>query len=256
MAKKQDAPRGATPRVVRERKQWTFKIPAVPAVAWQWIAVPVVLAGLIYAMQWSYKSWPITQIDVSGRMAAVSADDVAAKLQWVRGESFFSLNTRKVYDEVLTFPLVQRVVVKKQWPGTLQVVITEDLPLAVWNDKQLLSVSGRISAMPAAIDTSGLARMVGDDNQVDIAMRYFRRVQQSLDERALQINELKVNAVGAVDIRLSNGWSVSLGRQYFEERVRRLGMLLSRLPQERVESLDLRYGKGAAIRWRSEQEMG
>lgn len=256
MAKQKEAPRGATLRVVQERKQRTFKLPALPVIHWQWILLPVFAAALLTGMHWGYKSWPIRSIEVSGRMTVLSTDSLIAAVSWVKGESFFSLDVQRVYQDLIALPLVQNVVVRKRWPGVVQLVVTEDLPMAVWNDKQLLTISGRISDVPAGVDISALARMEGQDDQAEMAMRSFRRVQQSLDEMALHINELSVDAVGSVTVKLSNGWEVNFGRQYFDERLLRLSRLLARLPQEKVAGLDLRYGKGAAVRWRSEQEMG
>lgn len=253
MAKPKDTPRGATPRVVKERKQWNLKLPDFP---WQWLLLPVIAGVLVVGARWAYQSWPIRDVEVSGRLSVLKADDIAARILWVKNNSFFSLDTQKVYDDVAAMPLVQGVKVRKRWPGLVQVVVTEDVPMAVWNGVKLLTISGHISDIPAGFDVSALAKIEGHEGQADNAMRYFRRIQQSFGGKALQINKLSVDEVGSVLVTLSNGWDVHFGRQYFEERVQRLTLLLSSLPEEKVSGLDLRYGKGAAVRWRSEQEMG
>ncbi len=253
MSNKREAPRGATLRVEKQPRQWNVTLPAI---AWQWLLIPVIAIAVIWTGRETYQSWPIEQIEVSGRLSAWQAEDLADNISWVKGESFFSLDMKKVYSSLAGLPLVHQVTVRKRWPDTVEVKITEDVPMALWNDNQLLSVSGRISEIPAAFNTVGLTRIEGQQINADTAMRYFRRIQQNLTERELKIERLSVDAVGAVEVRLSNGWLVKFGRQYFEERLHRLERLLAKLPQEKVRSLDLRYGKGAAIAWRPEQEMG
>ena len=149
-----------------------------------------------------------------------------------------------------------QVNVRKRWPGTLDIRLYEDVPVALWNNDQLLSASGMLSAVPAGLETAGLTRMQGNPAQAEQAVRYFRRIQQVLSGQSVRVEHLHIAATGAVRTQLTNGWQVEFGRQYFEERVMRLAALLASLPQEKVQAVDLRYGKGAAIRWHRDQEMG
>lgn len=253
MSNKRETPRGATPLVEKEPRQWNIPLPDI---AWQWVLVPFVVAAVFWGGRETYQSWPIENIEVSGRLSVWQPEQIAEQVSWVKGESFFSLDMKQVYAGVVGMPLIQQVVVRKKWPGTVEVRIVEDVPMALWNNDQILSVGGHISTTPSGLDTTGLTKIEGKEVNADTAMRYFRRIQQNLTEKELKIDRLSVNAVGAVEVRLSNGWLVKFGRQYFEERLHRLELLLAKLPQEKVRSLDLRYGKGAAIEWRPEQEMG
>jgi len=252
--KKPDIPRGATPRpVAKPARQW--RLPQLN-IRWQWLLLPLLLVALVAGMRWGYQSWPVTAIDVSGRLSVWQADEIARQLVWVKGESFFSLDVEKVHRQLQALPLVLQVNVRKRWPGTLDIRLYEDVPVALWNNDQLLSASGMLSAVPAGLETAGLTRMQGSSVQAEQAVRYFRRIQQVLAGNAVRVEQLHITATGAVRTQLNNGWQVEFGRQYFEERVLRLAALLARLPQEKVQAVDLRYGKGAAIRWHQDQEMG
>jgi len=50
---KKAAPRGATPLVVKQPKQWNV---TMPVIAWQWLLLPCLLAGLLAGMRWGYHS--------------------------------------------------------------------------------------------------------------------------------------------------------------------------------------------------------
>lgn len=252
--KPRDLPRGATPRAEKKSsRQWRV---SMPSVQWQWFVVPVMLLGLIAGMRWGYHNWPITTVEVSGRMSVWEADDIASMLVWVKRESFFSLDVDDVHLQLKALPLVLQVTVSKRWPGTVDVRIFEDVPVAVWNKTQLLSASGLLSSIPAGVNTESLTQMEGEDRQEEQAVRHYRRIQQVLAGQPVQVEKLRVSATGSVQAILTNGWQIEFGRQYFEERVLRLEKLLSVLPQEKVEAIDLRYGKGAAIRWNTKQELG
>lgn len=252
--KKPDIPRGATPRpVAKSARQW--RLPRWN-IRWQWLLLPLLVIALTAGMRWGYQSWPVTAIDISGRLSVWQPAELAQQLAWVNQESFFSLDVEKVHRQLQKLPLVLQVNVRKRWPGTLEVKLYEDVAVAVWNKNGLLSASGMLGAIPPGFDVSMLTHMEGEASQAEQAVRYFRRIQQVLAGRSVRVTHLRVAATGSVQAQLNNGWQVDFGRQYFEERVLRLEALLARLPHDQVVAVDLRYGKGAAIRWQRNQEMG
>jgi cell division protein FtsQ len=82
-------------------------------------------------------------------------------------------------------------------------------------------------------------------------MRQFQRFQSRLSAVDASLVSVTMNSVGSWQIELENGWAIHLGRQQLEQRLQRLIELLKILPQEKVAVVDLRYGKGAAIKWLS-----
>ncbi|MEN9465987.1 MAG: hypothetical protein RL217_2168 [Pseudomonadota bacterium] len=254
MAKKTTvAPRGATPKVAeKEKRKMDLHVPELP---WRWLLLPVIaVVGVFFSWQgyrWAYQNWPIEKVEVTGRMAVWNAERIAQHLSWVKGESFLSLDVDKVRQNIESLPLIAQVQVAKHWPSVLRVQIVEDVPIALWNDDLLLNANGVLSAIPPGLDTSTLTAIEGPRTQTQIAVRYFRRIQQLLNSQTVKVNSLKISAVGSIAVVLSNGWQVEFGRQYFEDRIIRLEQLLRYLPQEKVAKIDLRYGKGAAISWRT-----
>ena len=231
-------------------------MPSMPQVAWRWLLLPLLSGLILVGGHWVYKSTPVTAIEFNGALSIWSAEQLTAPLMWVKDESFFSLDVKKVHQQLQALPLIKHVSVRKQWPGTIEIKISEDLPIALWNKDKVLSASGKISALPLGLNTEGLTQMSGAGQQAEQVVRYYRRLQQALNDQKLRVLELSVSEVGSVEATLSNGWQVKLGRQYIEERVERLDKILRYLPQEKVAVVDLRYGKGAAIRWREQQEIG
>lgn len=254
--KHKPSPRGATPIAPKKaKKEWRIPMPSMPQKAWRWLLLPLLSGLLLLSGNWIYKSTPVTAIEFNGALSVWSAEQLTEHLLWVKEESFFTLDVSKVHQQLQALPLMKRVSVRKQWPGTIKVKIREDVPVALWNDNKVLSASGKVSDLPAGVLTDGLIQMSGASEQTEQVVRYYRRLQQVLNRQKLKVIKLSVSKVGSIEATLSNDWQVKLGRQYIEERVERLEVILRSIPQEKVAIVDLRYGKGAAIRWREQQEI-
>jgi len=252
---RKEPPRGATlsapprepvgPRI-REALAFRFELPA-----WVWWSLLCIglLVAVIVGGNKAYEEWPVEEIVVVGSLEAIDPREIGKSLLWVKQESFFSLDVSKVQQQVVQMPLVGRVAVRKRWPGSVELLIYEDVPVALWNDEYLMTASGRVSALPAEYDAAGLMHLYGAEQSRENAVKVFRRAQQVLVNSGVKVASLNINAIRTVDMTLSNGWSVRFGKQYFEERLQRLVVLLDKLDTEAVRQVDLRYGKGAAIRW-------
>lgn len=260
MAKKTKQPqRGATPLPTKKPvREWRVRLPrlAVPTAVWGWLLSVSLVAAASYGGHQLYSSWPVKEIKVEGRLQAWSAAELIQQLDWVKQESFFSLDVEQVRQELQSLPLLHQVKVQKRWPGIVIIAATEDVPVALWNEQQLLSASGVISEIPAGLETAHLIRMQGPQRQVTQAAHYFRRIQQAVGTAGVRVSSLTMSSVESVQVELSNGWTVEFGRQYFEERILRLKKLIEYFPAEKISTIDLRYGKGVAIRWRPQQEIG
>ncbi|WP_221799215.1 cell division protein FtsQ/DivIB [Oceanobacter mangrovi] len=258
MAKDKLPPAGATLRPEPRqplRQRFSFRI-RVPRFVWIGLFAVLALGSLSWLANDMYRSWPVKDVVVVGELDALNPRDLAASLLWVKNESFFTLDVEKVQQQIAAMPMVARVAVRKKWPGSVELLVYEDVPVALWNDEYLVTASGRISPLPDGYSDQGLMRLYGDEAAKQSSVRYFRRAQQVLQGSGVSVESMNVNAVQSVDITLSNGWVVRLGRQYFEERLQRLQVLLTRLDQKVVQQVDLRYGKGAAIRWNTEGVTG
>lgn len=259
MAKKPDLPRGATRKETpKKQRAWRINL-GMGKIAWRY-AISAFFAALIlivavYAAQVAYRNWPIQDVQFNGQLNVWNVEAIGKKLDWVTTESFLSLDVEQVRKTLEALPLIAQARVSKRWPGVVVIQIVEDVPVAIWNKEYLLSASGRLSTIPEGLAIDELTTMQGATNQTQIAVQYFRRVQQLLNAQAVKVKGLKISPVGSVEVMLDNGWRVEFGRQYIEDRIVRLEQLLRYLPQEKVRTIDLRYGKGAAVSWRSE-EMG
>ena len=217
---------------------------------------PVVGALVLFGGQQVVDRWKINDVVISGDLTVWDAESIASQVSWLQGQGFFTTDLRGAYDNVLAMPLIKEVQVKKRWPGYVEITVSEDIPMAVWNGNQLIGISGDLMAIPERLNVDNLTLIRGDIEYMDIAIKNYRVLQQALAPTGTNVSTLSMTNTGSLELDLNNQWHVSLGRKNIEARARRLLKVMSRFPAEQVAEVDLRYGKGAAIRWQPAQEKG
>lgn len=165
----------------------------------------------------------------------------------VRG-TFFTLRLDAARAAFETLPWVRRAEVRRQWPGRLEVTLTEHVPLARWGKTGLVNVSGEVfeaafdGALPLFVGPPGAAK------EMAIQFDHFRR---SLAAIGKVPGELHVTPRRAWQVRLEDGLTLDLGREQVEERLRRFvatyPRTIARMARP-VDRVDLRYANGFAAR--------
>jgi cell division protein FtsQ len=241
--------KGAT----RLKKKETFSIRKLFSFIPLWSIQSIFVVSLFLAAGWGLQQvrwgWSVEQVEIEGEFRYWQAQDLAKQLLWVKEQNFFSLDVREVKFELEQLALIKSVQVRKVWPDTLLVKFKEDIPVAIWNKDALLNPKGEELLLPGSFDQSGLPKLFGPELRTEQVMRQFQRFQSRLSGVDAVMVSLTMNAIGSWQVELENGWTIRLGRQQLEQRIERLIELLKILPQEKVAVVDLRYGKGAAIKW-------
>lgn len=215
----------------------------------QTVFVVCLLVGSGWGLQQVRWGWPVENVEIEGEFRYWQAQDLAKQLLWVKEQNFFSLDVREVKQQLEGLALIKKAQVKKVWPDTLLVKFKEDIPVAVWNNDALLNPKGEELLLLGSFEQSSLPKLSGPEQKTEQVMRQFQRFQSRLSGVDAVMVSLSLNPVGSWQVKLENGWTVNLGRQQLEQRLERLIELLKILPQEKVAVVDLRYGKGAAIKW-------
>ena len=111
------------------------------------LLVVAALLGLLYGgAAWVVQLpiFPITEVRVATPLTHVTREQVESIVRReVRG-NFFTLHlssTRLAFEKL---PWVRRADVRRQWPGALEVVLTEHVPLARWGKSALVNVHGEV----------------------------------------------------------------------------------------------------------------
>ena len=195
---------------------------------------------------------PVRAVTVQGPFERVSVMQLEAAVGDLRGVGFLSIDLEGVRRRVLAIDWVDEAVVRRRWPAGIEVTVSEQEPAARWGDSGLLNVRGELFVRDARHVPPELPRLSGPEGtEATVARRY-------LDTRALlaaagfNLRSLTLDARGSWRIELSNGVEVRLGREAFDERLRRFARVAGPMVTDRpgqVRYVDLRYSRGFAIGW-------
>jgi cell division protein FtsQ len=188
----------------------------------------------------------------------VSASTIrTTALPRVKG-NFFTTELDAVREAFESVPWVRRASVRREWPNRLIVTIEEHRPLGTWGeDGRLLSVQGDVftANLAEAEEDGPLPNFSGPAGSARDVVERFRELHEWMKPAGLVPESVSLSQRYAWTVKLSNGVILELGREQSKttvrERVERLvgiyPQLVARL-QDRIESVDMRYSNGLALK--------
>lgn len=226
------------------------------------LSLIMLVVGLTLAGQWLHRvlmdeqQVPLDAIVLQGELVYTDINEVRDAL--VTGEvgSFFAADVSTLKARVEALPWIETAAVRKEWPGRLRIFLVEQEPTAIWNHDQLLNRHGEIFAGRVEQVAGTLPRLAGPASDVDEVMRQYERISELLALNGYQVAELEMTERFSVDVTLSDGVRLRLGREARLERIQRFIDLHGRLRREserEIEYVDLRYDTGVAVGWRDEE---
>lgn len=209
----------------------------------------VALVGLV---GWKLSKLPIERVVVSGELGRVSRDRLEAMVNDALHGGFLGADLDVIRRPLEELPWVYRVVIKRHWPSTLEIVVTEQLPIARWGQRGFLNHEGDVFLPETDVDVGELPSLVGPEGSQRRLMNYYKQIQQGMKLADLQLVSLSMNARGSVSARLADGLALEFGRGDLKGKLERfLGVYHADLAAStrRPRRVDLRYENGLAVAW-------
>ncbi len=246
------AHRGARPIKVKQppkRIPWN-------AFPWRSLLVLLLTTGIVYAAYLGQQRWLIQDVLIQGNLRVNTHTEIGQKLLWLKQASFFNVELDKIKQQLMQLPLISDVQVRRVWPASIKVALLEAKPVAILNGTKVLGSDGKLSVLPTTALPKNLTQLAGSERHVDYAIKLYPQLQASIAQHALLIHTLRVSNLGALSVELEQGVDIYLGRKQLPQRLARLNKLLKQINIQQVQSIDLRYNKGAAIHWQAQEDKG
>lgn len=217
------------------------------------LAVALPLSGLFGLREGVL--FPVRWVQVSGPLKRVSAEQVRSSVAPLLGRGLFSLSPREVKTVVEALPWVERAEVRKLWPGTIAVRISERAALARWGDDQLITAEGVNLGAGSADALGDMPQLSGPPGRQQELIDFYRGAAPALAAARLCIVSARLSEGGGLTVTLDDGTHVLLGSDALLERWQRFVKALPNLREQaqgrNLERVDLRYPHGLAVRWRA-----
>ncbi len=220
----------------------------------------VLIALMLLAAFTAYFAKPLlagpalTELVVSGQLIQVRPQAVRAAVLPVLGGGFFSTDVNTLRAAVEKLPWVASAAVRRSWPHTLYIDITEEVPVARWNTDGLMDAQGKVFVRTHSSEWAKLPLLTGAQGSEQDVLAEYNTLVSLLVSRGLTIMQLHVDARGESTVELSDGIQVRLGREDAEPRLERfaaiaLPTLSTKLAA--VAYVDMRYTNGFAVGWKT-----
>ena len=219
----------------------------------------VVWAGARWAIQ--HPALNIARIVVQGEMDHNSAVSLQANVMPALKGNFFTMDldeTRKIFEQA---PWVRQARIKREFPHTLSVTITEQDAAAIWGaegESRLLNSDGQMfegdSVDPDLRNLPHLSGPAGRSKEVLGMFRTLAPLYSKLDTSLVALAE---SNSGSWKATLQSGATVEMGQGNAQELRERVSKFVESLPEvtgtykRSVASLlsaDLRHAGGFAVR--------
>ncbi len=232
------------------------------AVGGSFFLVVVLLIGfLLYSTiswMWDEQRLPLSKIVLQGNLQYVSTLDVQrafARLDHIG--TFMSQDIDVLQTSVQSIPWVSHASIRKQWPDTIKVFLTEHQVQAIWNGNALLDDDGIVFDGDIGLVKEEHVKLYGPDGSAPEVLKVWRQYNSQFQAIGRNISSLLLNERRAWQIILDNGIRLELGKESLDERIARFFLLYKQLGNEvdKFSYIDLRYDTGAAVGWISEQEL-
>lgn len=255
--------RGAVPRRAPKPPR-TLKLPKLSLAVWlqrlrralPWLlmsAAVVAVMGLVIYLPRTLDFFPLQQVRVDGVQDERRLQEVRmAVTSEVSGDNFFSVSLSDLHDEIRALTWVSRVEVQRQWPGRIEIRVSERVPVAVWNDDQLVASNGEPFTGMDKYDVEPLPRLTGPHQRLTDVMEYYHSMSRILQDASLAVRSIRVDARLTARLELDNGVILVVDRDHYAQKLRRFVQLYQNVLEADSRTLakvDLRYADGMAVTW-------
>ncbi len=249
------ATRGATPRRANARAS------RGPSPWWGRLLVlaAVVLVSAAGTQAWvALESLPVKRITVTGALEHTRKEAVQGMLQSSLSGGFLNADLQHMRRQLEGLPWVHQATVRRRWPSSLEIQVIEQLPIARWGANGFLNHEGVVFRSDKQGNWDSLPLLSGPEGSAPALMARYLRLAEILAPLDLSVKELRVDERGQIDAHLATGLRLVIGSEHFFERMQRFALIYRRELATRVdeiESVDLRYARGAAVAFRDTSQV-
>ncbi len=213
------------------------------------VGIAILLGAAHLGLQ-ALRSLPVERIVVSGKLENLQEEALRAALASELGDGLVFLDLAELRAHLEDLPWVYQAQLRRKFPGTLEVRVVEQMPIARWGDEAFLNHEARIIQVTDAGRWADLPVLRGPADSEARLMAHYRRLRQALAPLNLAPVSLVEDDFGQLRAALDNDLILEFGDHDFNDRLQRFERLwqaeLAEAPLP-VRSVDLRYAEGAAV---------
>ncbi len=220
------------------------------------IAVLFLLFGVIFVsskLHFLPEIMPVKKIIINSELNQVNEKQIANIVMKHRN-GMLAIDLKELQKDVIKTPWVKSVNIRKIWPDTLSFDIEEYQAIAKVNKYYLTQVGSLIKSYNKINDDLLIHINIEDmDNRnADSLLSLVDKLQvikNELQKQQLMIEHLTIAKNDNWSLAIENGFLIKIGRKKQFERINQFVQVYSSIENNnRLESIDLRYSNGLAVK--------
>jgi len=246
------------PQAVR-RVSKTTHIKKEISFSWQkivlpmFLIIPLVTSIGVYKWIQNPENLTIKSIVVTGDLKILDKNQLQPVIEKFSKTNLYLLDEKGMEQQIEDNPWVHSASMTHVWPDKLVVKIFEQQPVAYWGDDAMLAENGEI--IDAVLeDKKGILPVLysPEDKGRNMATG-FLKIRDMMKDFPVKLAEFKEDARGSWKIKLKNGMTLKIGREFQEKRLKRFMVGYRQSLKnviDKISIVDLRYTNGFAVKWK------
>jgi len=223
---------------------------AISAVLALFAAVALIWAGMSWVLRQPAFAFHDVVIVTPPERASVAHLEAAVREELTG--TFFTMNLDRARGAFARVPWVRNVALRRQWPQRLEVTIEEHVPLARWNEGELVNTHGEVFA---ADYNDVLPQFEGPDGRSAQVAERYGEWKETLSQLGLALDSVRLSPRGGWHLAARSAagpLAIELGREEPTARLEHFATAYGRTIETlartgtRIEHVDLRYRNGFA----------
>jgi len=199
---------------------------------------------------------PIVDIRLEGELSSYNYFAILNEVEKsIRNERFFNIDLFELHKNLVNYPQIASLNIRKVWPNTVIVQAVEQTPIARWGEDKFLNNRGQIFNTQQLVKL-GLPKLTGDDSMQEKVLKHYQLFNSLLAPLKLNVMELDLKGYDSwylkVKNQTGNNINLAVGGAQILAKIERFSTWYSRLSQDEVVQLkqvDLRYRSAFAVVW-------
>jgi cell division protein FtsQ len=199
-------------------------------------------------------SFPIRDVKIIDKQSQINHEVIRQTISPYLHNGMLWLNYSDLKNALLQIPWVDQVTLSRVWPDKLVVTFTEQIPIAYWNNQQLLNSHLLPFNAAGVMPDQSLPVLSGPENQQKLVWQNYQAINAELEPINLKLSKLSLSPRGAWVAQLNNDMILIFGRENVLNHLKHFVQVYPKIfvgNTKNVAYVDLRYNNGIAVKWKN-----